>query len=120
MRRNALNETSRYDDQGRPRNWRDQIVPHQMNAVSFMQVPDLLAQFKEIPGDFWVQDVNDEGDSVALISCPCGHTPEVTTGGLSECTCHRFFLSTGQRVLAANRPKQYADEPVDAANLPDD
>lgn len=35
---------------------------------------------ERIPDEYWALDVNDEGFSVAVVSCPCGMTPQIEVG----------------------------------------
>lgn len=69
-----------------------------------------------IPGDYWVQDVEEGEGSVAVVSCPCGNSPRIPAGGFAMCRedeaewaqCPRAFVFTGRSVLAAGTPPQSA------------
>lgn len=102
----------RYDDDLRPRDWRGRIVPHQLGAVQMLaSITGGLAAFKSIPDEFWGRD-DDNDVQIAVVSCPCGETPQVELNKLTQCLCHRFFAYTGRSVMCANRPGQWAEEPV--------
>lgn len=74
----------------------------------------MIDQFAPIPDAFWSSDV-DDGDEVAVVSCPCGEEPRVPLNSMRACECSRVFFHAGRDVRAANRPGQYTDskEPVD-------
>jgi hypothetical protein len=95
-----------YDGLGEPS--RDRLgrrQPRKLSVFTFLRaIPGLAVQFRDIPEDFWALDVNDEGYSEAAISCPCGATPRVELGTLQECSCERFFLFVGTKVMVANSP----------------
>jgi hypothetical protein len=59
-----------------------------------------------IPGEFWSEDVNDDGYAEAVIACPCHRTPRVEIGRLSECECGRFFYYVGSEVMVGNSPRR--------------
>jgi hypothetical protein len=59
----------------------------------------------KIPPDYWALDVDDDGFSVAAVSCPCGQTPTVDTGGLFTCECDRCYVFTSEDVYVLNSPK---------------
>lgn len=105
------------DADGKPRDWLGKVVPHRLSFLSAARsVAGLADQFVEIPAEFWSEDIEEER-RVALVSCPCGETPAAAVGVLEACACHRYYLYTGKAVRVANRPKQYADEPVDPDTL---
>lgn len=82
-------------------------VPHRIGMLTwFHAIPGLAAQFTAIPEEYWAQDANDEGFTVAVVACPCGREPAPEAGQLVECGCHRFYLYTGRTVMVANGPKQ--------------
>jgi hypothetical protein len=80
-------------------------------------VPGLAQQFREVPDGYW----KPHGDGAVLrlarpavpakvkVSCVCGNRPVVRYGQLVGCRdraacphrCGRFFMWTGERVLAA-------------------
>lgn len=71
----------------------------------------------EIPGEFWSQDVNDDGFSCAVVACPCGEGPQVEVGTVVPCDpswdpdsgveprCKRYFFFAGDRVVVFGSPK---------------
>jgi hypothetical protein len=65
---------------------------------------------KPVPGEFWALDLNDDGYSCAVVSCPCGHTPSVEVGTLEECECERYFFFAGESVQAFNSPQRAPGE----------
>lgn len=71
---------------------------HKISVMRFLQhlPPEAMTA---IPSPFWSTDVNDEGFTEAVISCPCHETPRVELGRLSECTCGRIFYFIGSDVL---------------------
>lgn len=75
----------------------------------FRALPGMFAQFSTIPGDFWAQDVNDDGFSEAVVSCPCGETPHIEVGCVEKCVCERWFFFAGPEVLVANSPARQAE-----------
>lgn len=82
-------------------------VLHQIGMLTwFHAIPGLAAQYTTIPEEYWAQDANDEGYTVAVVACPCRREPAPEAGQLVECECHRFYLFTGRSVMVANGPKQ--------------
>lgn len=68
----------------------------------------LLLQFtdkdwKPVPSEYWALDVNEDGFSIAVVSCLCGNTPRVEVlGPAVDCDgCHRFFYFGGDEVRVA-------------------
>jgi hypothetical protein len=63
--------------------------------------------WKPVPEQFWALDANDEGYSVAVVSCTCGGTPRVEALAPAEkCDgCHRWFYFGADRVLVAYGPE---------------
>lgn len=68
---------------------------------------------KDVPGEFWSQDVNDDGFSCAVVACPCHESPAIEVGCLAPCSCGRYFYFTGDRVVVWRVPE--ADRSVDPA-----
>lgn len=63
-------------------------------------VPGLAEQFaKKIPSEFWTLD-----DQTAIVSCPCGETPESEVGVPSSCSCDRIYLYDGEAVRVTYAP----------------
>lgn len=58
----------------------------------------------EVPGDYWSQDVGEEGYTVANVACPCGQTPSVEVGCLKVCECERAYFFPVDTVLVFNSP----------------
>lgn len=62
---------------------------------------------REVPAEYWSQDTRESFPvnlPVAVISCPCGETPEAVAGVAVTCGCERAFLYTGQIVKVAFSP----------------
>lgn len=57
-----------------------------------------------VPSEFWVQDVTDDGEEVAIVSCPCGHAPQVPPLELVECNCQRTYFNGLKEVWSLNVP----------------
>lgn len=69
-----------------------------------------------IPSEYWAQDVDDDGNTVAIVACPCGHTPSMKVGQARPCRapepcddeeaqwaeCPRGYAFSGRTVLVAN------------------
>lgn len=77
---------------------------HKMSVMRFIEnLPSEALQ--AIPGEFWDTDVNSEGYTEAVISCPCHRTPRVELGRMAECECGRFFYNIGTDVFVGNSPR---------------
>lgn len=97
-----------------------QIAPHKLSiftwlkAVPFMFEPFMVSNGgKEVPGNFWAMDQAD-GESVAVISCPCGEEPVVGCGKIKFCEgeeCRRVFLYLGGAIRVA----MLSDEQLEVA-----
>lgn len=58
----------------------------------------------EVPGDFWIEDVEKDETRVGIISCPCGATSRVPENGIRTCDgedCGRVFMLLGDRIRVA-------------------
>jgi hypothetical protein len=89
--------------------------PRRLGMMTFMRsIPGLPSQFRAIPSNFWSEDVNEDGFTEAIISCPCGDEPHVEIGSVVECKCERFFFNAGVKVLVANSPvdQRQGEEPT--------
>lgn len=75
------------------------------------------ATLDKIPAEYWSLSVDEEDFSVAVVSCPCGESPEVNAGGLVMCACERGFFFTSEEVFVVNSQKgRQPDDPApDAA-----
>lgn len=58
-----------------------------------------------VPANFWALDANSEGNSVAVVACPCRSEPRVEAGCLASCGCGRYYFFAIDRVLVFNSPK---------------
>lgn len=81
--------------------------PTRFNAIwAIRAVPGLAQQFSRIvPGDFWSRDIDEDGNEVALIACPCGEQPELHPANMMVCECERCYLNLGDEIRVANSPK---------------
>lgn len=73
------------------------------NVLTWLKVlPGFLQQFdKQVPDEMWSQDVDQEGDPIAVVACVCGAEPKVYYGGLEECGCGRWFLWVADKIKVA-------------------
>lgn len=105
-----------FDADGRARDYLGRIIPSRVNWLKLIRaVPQLVAgperAFRRtVPQSFWTLDTDDEGAAVALVSCPCGETPEVPISRVVECQCERFYFALVSRVLVANSPQDREPE----------
>lgn len=76
-------------------------------STVFQRFPWLKSAFQEIPGEFWVADVEDDKTSVAVVACPCGEEPRVAENQSHQCPCGRFYLNaSGESAYVTNTPKE--------------
>lgn len=62
---------------------------------------------KEVPPDFWNEDVEEDGTPVAILACVCGETPKVPLHGTAQCPgCERVFVNLGGRVKVGKLPPE--------------
>lgn len=109
---------------GRIRDRLGRKIPHRLDVLSFANgIPGFIERFDvSVPGEFWSQDVDDDGRALAVVACPCGNTPKIIAGRLATCAnegCPRVFAFTGQAVLVSGTPPR--ERPVvvpDAAEDP--
>lgn len=64
---------------------------------------------REVPVEYLETVLDRSGGEWHLVSCPCNERPLVQTGGLADCTCSRWYFSTGSTV----RVKRFSVESVD-------
>lgn len=72
---------------------------------------------REVPSEYWSLDTVDSFPRalpVAVISCPCGETPEAVAGVAQTCDCGRAFLFSGQAVKVAFSPASNTQTPAAA------
>jgi hypothetical protein len=60
---------------------------------------------RRVPDEFFTLDVEEDGTEVAVVACPCGSEPRVPLARCTACSCERFYLALGKRVLVANSPQ---------------
>lgn len=81
-----------------PRDRLGRKQPHRLALPSFLLSPTIGAAIVEhfdraIPGEFWFWDIDDEGEHLAVIACPCGEEPGVSPIRMTECECGRYYLN---------------------------
>lgn len=104
------------DVDGRARDRLGRQQPRRLGVDSFLRTEFammILEAFDHtVPDSFWNRDVDEDGDDVAVIACPCGEEPTCVLNRTVECECGRFYMFLGREVRV-HRP-----EDVDAG-LPD-
>lgn len=66
-----------------------------------------------VPSEYWALDADDAGEQIAVISCPCGHSPTIPLlEAPIKCECERYFAFTGPDVWS------YGRESYDATVVP--
>lgn len=98
-----LEGATRLDPDGRARNALDQQYPRRLGVDSFLRIahfgPALAEAFeRSIPEQFWNLDTDEDGDTIAVIACPCGAEPSQSINRTVECECGRFYLNLGTEV----------------------
>ena len=94
---------------------RDLLDRKQPRRLGLPALRSILATIPvvRIPDGFWTLDVNEEGYSIAVVACPCGHTPQVEAGlVVVACeNCERGYTFTGTEVFVLNpQPRQLAQD----------
>ena len=68
------------------------------------RIPNVL-----VPPEFWSLDADEDGQEVAVVSCPCGHAPTVALlEAPAKCECERYFAFTGPDVWSFGRARDGA------------
>lgn len=77
--------------------------PRKFSAMSWLRgLGGFAEQFaKEVPGEFWAEDVANGEGRLAIISCQCGKEPKIPENRIIFCECDRAFLFLGDRVRVA-------------------
>lgn len=68
-----------------------------------------VALLRSIPGfaELWRREVPEravrdtvdrEGRTWRLVTCPCGEHPALVAGAIADCSCGRWFFSTGRTI----------------------
>jgi hypothetical protein len=94
---------TRLDPDGRARNALDRQYPRRLGVDSFLRTPDfglaIAEAFKQaVPDGFWTLDTDEDGDEIAMVSCPCGGEPSAAINRTVECECGRYYLNLGTEV----------------------
>lgn len=93
-------------DRWPPRDRLGRTQPHRFALPSYFLQPGPIAHVfaeafdRSVPADFCAADVDEYGDEMTVIACPCGEEPVVYPLRTAECDCGRFFLDTGTEVRA--------------------
>lgn len=97
----TLNGTS-FDQDGRSRDHSGRIMPRRLGFDSFLRTSiatQLVESFHQvIPAGFWNADIDEDGDPIAVIACPCGEEPHCEVNRTVCCPCGRYYLHTFQEV----------------------
>lgn len=85
-------------------NQHDALDRRAPRKLSFMRLMTRFTRrdWKPVPGQYYALDVNDEGYSIAVVSCLCGSTPRVELLAVAtKCDgCDRYFYFGGDRLLS--------------------
>lgn len=65
---------------------------------------------KEVPTEYLEAVLDRAGEQWHLVNCPCNERPLVQAGGLADCTCSRWYFSTGSTVRVKRFPVSCGDE----------
>lgn len=58
---------------------------------------------RTVPTEFWATDI-DDGETVAVVACPCGHEPRIPELKILKCECERFYFYGIGGVWSLNTP----------------
>jgi hypothetical protein len=60
----------------------DLLGRKQLRRLGYPALGSILAMtgVERIPDEYWALDVDEDGYSVAIVSCPCGITPRIAAG----------------------------------------
>lgn len=83
-----------------PRDAVGKIVPHKIGLLTWVKVAPYLPKCfpDRVPEEFWAQTIDEEGEFLITVACPCGHDAYLKFAGMADCQCDRMFLHTGQEV----------------------
>jgi hypothetical protein len=86
----------------------DRQYPHALNPLVLLQtvVGPHKIPVDTVPPEFWAQQADDDGFTVADVACPCGEQPRVDACGMEVCACGRCFFFTGEDVTVINSQKR--------------
>lgn len=59
----------------------------------------------EVPAAFWALDRGENGNSEAVVACPCGVEARVQVGCMKTCECDRRYFFAIESVVVFNSPK---------------
>lgn len=106
---------------------RDRIGRQQLHRIAlptFFVQPSgigrtIVEAFKQpVPDGFWNSDVDEEGEAIAIVSCPCGEDATVYPLRSAECDCGRFYLHLGTEVRVYRPEGVEATLPVRTSDAP--
>ena len=78
--------------------------PRRFNVLTWLRAlgPAFYRCFdKQVPDEMWSEDVDDDGDPIAVVACVCKEEARVHYGAMSECSCGRWFLWIADRIKVA-------------------
>lgn len=91
-----------FDEKGMLRDSLGRTVPTRFQAANLLpSIPGLLQRFRKVPQGFVAFD----GNRRVEVACPCGETPALGVGEMTECACERFYVNAHSDVLVANSPQ---------------
>jgi hypothetical protein len=111
---------TRLDEDGKARDRLGRQMPRRIGVDSYLRARDefalaIIEAFdRVVPGSFWNADVDDDGDQIAVIACPCGEEPSLAINRTVECDCGRYYMNLGTEV------RVYRPEEVEAGLPPRD
>lgn len=87
-------------------------VAHKISPFTWIGV-SVTAGIKArvVPSEFWAADVTDDGVEIAVVACPCGHSPQVPVLELVACDCQRFYFHGSAEVWSLNVPSPSNESP---------
>lgn len=90
----------------------DRKYPHTLNPFLLLRLAVQQGMVVDtVPPEFWSQEVNDEGFTVADVACPCGESPRVEVLSMALCPCERTFFFSGEAVTVVNSQKRSQADP---------
>lgn len=87
------------------------------SLLTWTVMPDSLAARyfaffdRDVPPEFWTEDVEEDGTPVAILACVCGETPKVPVYHTAACPgCDRVFANLSGRVKVGKIPEESGEE----------
>lgn len=115
---------ARLADRWPPRDRLGRAQPHRFALPSYLLQPGPIGQVfadafdRTVPASFCAADVDEHGEEIGVIACPCGKEPIVYPLRTAECECGRFYLNlaTEVRVYRPDGVEAGLPEPVGASS----